>query len=265
MTTSPPSTPEVVWLGDPRSHDALVVGPKAAHLSRLAGSYPVPPGFCLTAEMYRHAGPDGRLTEDARAAVSQAYASLTERIGVAAPPVAVRSSAVDEDGPMASFAGQHETLLNIAGVEALIDAIQQSWASAQSEQVLAYRRQHGLSAVDIGLAVLVQVLVKSDASGVMFSANPVTGHRDEMVVTASWGLGESIVGGTVTPDMWVVQHNTLEVLEERCGDKRRMTIAVEGGTNDVDVPRFMRGQLSLSRTQVQEVALLGRQLEEENG
>jgi pyruvate,water dikinase len=255
----------IVWLGDDASHDPLSVGPKAAHLSWLASTYPVPPGFCLTADVYRQSRRSNQLSPQLRSAVSEAYGQLAERAGVAAPRVAVRSSAVDEDGPLASFAGQHETLLNIVGVEAVLAAIEQSWASARNEQALAYRRQHGLSTDDIGLAVLVQLLVMSDVSGVMFSANPVNGRRDEMVVSASWGLGESIVGGTVTPDAWTLRPGSLEMLNEQLADKGKMTIAVEGGTREVDVPRIMRQQPSLSIDQVKEVARLGQWLEQVKG
>ena len=254
-------TTGIVWLGDNASHDPRCVGPKAAHLSRLVGAYCVPAGFCLSADAYRRAGPLGCVTPELRRAVTEAYERLASLSGVAQPRVAVRSSAVDEDGPLASFAGQHETLLNVIGVDALLEAIEHSWASARNEQALAYRKQHGLSVDDIGLAVLVQLLIMSDVSGVMFSANPVSGRREELMVSASWGIGESIVGGTVTPDTWILQRDTLELLAERLGDKRRMTVAISDGTREVDVPRRMHHQPSLSISQVQEVARLGQRLE----
>jgi pyruvate,water dikinase len=242
-----------------------MVGPKAAHLSWLAAAYHVPPAFCLTAGAYRQAGAAGHLSPELRAGVADAYARLAQRSGVPDPRVAVRSSAVDEDGPLASFAGQHETLLNIVGIDALFEAIEHSWKSARSDQALSYRRRHGLSVEDIGLAVLVQVLVMSDVSGVAFSANPVNARRDEIVVSASWGLGESIVGGTVTPDSWIVRKDSFEIVDEQLGDKRVMTVAVDGGTREVDVPRFMRRQPSLTVSQVQEVARLGQRLEGTKG
>jgi pyruvate, water dikinase len=255
----------IIWLGDTLSHDPRLVGPKAAHLSWLTTSFRVPPGFCLTADIYRHAVTGGGMPATVRDAVTTAYRELAERAGVEEPRVAVRSSAIDEDGPLASFAGQHETLLNIVGAEAVIDAIEWSWESARTEQALSYRLQHGLSVDDIGLAVLVQLLVQSDVSGVLFSANPVSGSRDEIVVSASWGLGESIVGGTVTPDSWVVDKQSLSIIDERLGDKRRMTVSVQGGTREVDVPRFMWGQSSMSAARVREVAQLGLQLEAAKG
>ena len=256
---------DIVWLGEPGSHDAQRVGPKAAHLSTLTASCQIPPGFCISADTYRRAGKLGCLPSELRSEVSDAYAELAQHNATSDPSVAVRSSAVDEDGPLASFAGQHETLLNIRGTDALLEAIEETWESARSDTALAYRASHGLAVDDIGLAVLVQQLVASDVSGVMFSANPVNGRRNEMVISASWGLGESIVGGTVTPDNWIVEKTSLNLSEEIISDKRRMTVAVEGGTREVDVPRFLREQPSLSAEQIEEVARLGRRLEEVKG
>ena len=262
-SSAPAST--VIWLGEKSGADPLVVGPKAAHLSLLAGQFRVPPGFCLSADTYRRAGIPARVSPGLRNTITGAYSRLADICGVSAPRVAVRSSAVDEDGPLASFAGQHETLLNIVGVDALVDAIEHSWMSAHTEQALSYRSRHGLAIDGIGLAVLVQHLVVADVAGVMFSANPVNGRRNELVVSASWGLGESIVGGTVTPDSWIVSRQGLQILDEQIGDKRMMTVAVGGGTQEVEVPRVMRDRPSLSVAQIQEVALLGTRLEEVKG
>jgi pyruvate,water dikinase len=157
---------------------------------------------------------------------------------------AVRSSAVDEDGAAASFAGQHETYLNIVGADAIIQAVTRCWESARSERALEYRRQQGLSLEHPQIAVLVQQLVASDVSAVVFSANPITGNRNEVVINASWGLGESIVGGTVTPDMFVVRKSDVAVISRVLADKQHMTVSAPGGTREVDVPRFLRQQAS---------------------
>jgi rifampicin phosphotransferase len=109
--------------------------------------------------------------------------------------------------------------LNLVGIDAVLGAVARTWASARNERALAYRRQQGLKIEDVRLAVLVQQLVLADTSAVVFSANPVTGNREEIVVTASWGLGESVVSGTVTPDTWVVGKADLAVEEERIGAK----------------------------------------------
>jgi phosphoenolpyruvate synthase/pyruvate phosphate dikinase len=179
--------------------------------------------------------------------------------------VAVRSSAVDEDGDVASFAGQHETYLNIAGVDAIVAAVRRCWKSALTPRALAYRRERGLATDRVGLAVLIQQLVAADVAAVLFSANPLTGARDEIVINASWGLGESIVGGTVTPDTYVARKAGGALLSRTLAEKRRMTVAVRGGTREVDVPRLLQAQPTLSDAQVAELAALAGSLEQGMG
>jgi pyruvate,water dikinase len=180
---------------------------------------------------------------------------------VTTPAVAVRSSALDEDGLAASFAGQHETVLNVSGLSAVLAAIGRCWASFVSERALAYRRQHGLTALPGRLAVLVQELVPADVAAVLFSANPISRRRDEIVITASWGLGESIVGGSVTPDTYIVRKGCLSIVSRQLGQKSQMTVAVPGGTREVVVPRLLRGRLTLSDEQAVELARLALRLE----
>jgi len=263
-------TPFVLALGDPLAADARHVGPKAAHLAGLAASCPVPGGFCLTADAYRHAAATGGLTTsgglagEVGDAVRAAYAAL---VGDASPPppVAVRSSALDEDGPTASFAGQHETILDVVGIDAVLAAIERTWSSLHAPAALAYRRAHGLPLDGLALAVLVQRLVPADRSGVAFSVDPVSGRSDRIVVNASWGLGESMVNGTVTPDTWHLDKDTLAVVEERIASKERMTIAGGEGAREVAVPGFLRERPSLDAELRDEVAALARRLETEKG
>jgi pyruvate,water dikinase len=177
----------------------------------------------------------------------------------------VRSSALDEDGDLASFAGQHETELNLTGIDAVLGAVVRCWASGRNERALAYREQHGLTLEEARVAVLVQQLVLADVSAVVFSANPVTKNLDEVVVTSTWGLGESLVGGTATPDTWVVNKEELAVLKKQVGAKERMTVAVKGGTREVAVPRLLRERATLSEAQVVELARLAVGLEKRFG
>jgi len=247
----------LLWLGDPKSFDVALVGGKAANLSRLARLYHrVPDGFSLPVTVMDEAHPLD-LRNEITAAISDLMAchSLPDFIA------AVRSSAVDEDGATASFAGQHETYLNIVGADAIIQAVTRCWESARSERALEYRRQQGLSVERLQLAVLVQQLVASDVSAVVFSANPITGSRDEIMINASWGLGESIVGGTVTPDTFIVRKSDLSVTNRVIADKQHMTVSASGGTREVDVPRFLRAQASLTEEQVAEMAQLTLSLE----
>jgi pyruvate,water dikinase len=250
----------ITWLGERDCHDAQLSGGKAAALSRLAERNRVPPGFCITSCALSGVRPPMHIPERVREAVVDAYAALPGE----APAVAVRSSAVDEDGEATSFAGVHETYLNIRGSEALLTAVMRCLESFFGERAIAYRRERRMDAVPRA-AVLVQQLIASDVSIVAFSANPVTNRRDEVVVTASWGLGESLVGGTVTPDTWNVDHAGTRLREEHIGDKRRMTIATEHGCREVDVPRVLRTVPSLAWEQVSEVARLAARLERQTG
>ena len=265
MQTITSVRPAILRLGDPACGDSAQVGGKAAHLSRLAAEqHRVPAGFCLTAAAYRpDHPPEAPLPADLEAELAAAYEALSHSSGIPDVPVAVRSSALDEDGELASFAGQHETELNLVGIDAVLGAVARIWASARNERALAYRKQQGLEVGGVRLAVLVQQLVLADTSAVVFSANPITGNRDEVVVTASWGLGESLVSGTVTPDTWVVRKADLAVNEGRIGAKERMTVAAPGGTREVAVPRLLRERTSLSRAQVAELAELAVRLEVE--
>ena len=248
---------DILWLGDPRSFDVALVGGKAANLSRLARLYhSVPDGFCLPVTVMDRASP-----VDLRDEIERAISDLMACHGLAELTVAVRSSAVDEDSSGASFAGQHETYLNIVGADAIMQAVARCWASARSERALEYRRQQGLSVEHVHIAVLVQQLVASDVSAVVFTANPITRNRDEILINASWGLGESLVGGTVTPDTFVVRKSDLEVTSQKIADKGRMTVAVPGGTREVEVPRFLCGEACLSKVQLIEVAQLVLSLE----
>lgn len=252
----------ILWLDDPRCKAVAHVGAKTAHLSQLSARYDVPPGFCVTSADDDPTTDVGQLSPALRDAIGGAYTELAARCGASNPAVAVRSSAVDEDGSQTSFAGQHATFLNVAGIDAVIDAVERCWTSSSGEDVLVYRRQHGLSLDTIRPAVLIQQLVMADVSAIVFSVNPVTGQRAEIIVSASWGLGESLVGGTVTPDSWVIAKDTLEIIGQRIADKRRMTVAVDGGTQEVDTPRLLRGRPTMSTEQVRALAQLGIGLEE---
>ena len=284
--TAPESVREIVWLGEPTAEDRSLVGGKVAPLSRLAAQYRVPPGFCLTTQAYELArrsaesfaderdgrtGPD--LPDALRQQIVAAYQRLGALTGLDEPSVAVRSSAVDEDGADTSFAGQHDTYLNVVGVDAVCEAIVRCWASARAPRVLEYRRQHGLPTDGARIAVLIQQLVVADVSGVVFSANPLTGTLGEVVINVSWGLGESVVGGSVTPDTYVVgagngaaeMDSAWTVLQRGLAEKRRMTVAVVGGTREVDVPRLLWSRPTLQDQQIVEMARLAHNLERAMG
>ncbi len=155
-------------------------------------------------------------------AVADAHARLEARTGRgAALRVAVRSSAVGEDGHAASFAGQYETYLGVSGADEVLRHIAKCWASGYSAHALDYRRRFGgsspLRAHDLAVGVLE--LVDARSAGVAFTLNPVTGDRGRLVVEANWGLGESVVSGQVTPDYWTVERDSGRILERRVGGK----------------------------------------------
>ncbi len=255
--------PVIVWLGEHGKDACPLLGGKACSLSRLASEYRVPPGFCVTAAAWDAFGEE-REAAALSSIVADAYARLARIAGTAMPRVAVRSSALDEDGAAASFAGQHETYLNVIGVEAVVRAVMACWESAGSDRAAAYRKQRGLVARQ-PVAVLVQLMVPADVSAVLFSANPVSGARDEVVINASWGLGESIVGGTVTPDTYTVAKDSRRIVAKRIAEKRRMTVASEEGTAEVDVPRFLRSTPVLTDGTAAEMAALALSLERRMG
>ena len=143
-------------------------------------------------------------------------------------PVAVRSSATAEDLASASFAGQQETYLNVRGAEALDAAVVDCWSSLWTARAMAYRNREGIAPGDVRLAVVVQRMVEAEAAGVMFTANPANGRRDQIAISAAWGLGESVVSGTVTTDDLVVEAGTGRVLSRRTADKEVMTVYAEG-------------------------------------
>ena len=254
---------DILWLGEETCHDVALTGGKAASLSFLSSRYRVPPGFCVTTTAYGKWGGTGKAAscpEDLGKLLETAWARL-ESDGEGPCRVAVRSSAVDEDGQQASFAGQYETFLNVEGVVALSDAIVRCWASAETERAIHYRETRAERTGNAGLAVLVQRLVPEDVSAIAFSANPVTGNRDGIVVNAAWGLGESVVGGMVTPDTFVVRKKDLTLLKQEVAEKDCMTVSIQGGTEEVRVPGFMRKAASLEPDQVTEIAQLARDLE----
>lgn len=216
----------VAPLGSFRASDVPAAGGKGANLGELARlGLPVPAGFIVTTDAYAAvlelgqggvpaavlASNEGGLGEQAREAVRALPlpAELREQIVSAyrqlgAGPAAVRSSATAEDLPGAAFAGQQDTFLNVSGEDAVVEAVRNCWASLFTDRAIDYRRRQGLDPSEVRIAVVVQSLVSADVAGVLFTANPVTGVRDEVVVEAGAGLGEAVVSGRVTPEHYEV-------------------------------------------------------------
>ena len=180
-------------------------------------------------------------------------------------PVAVRSSATAEDLPGMSFAGQQETYLNVRGAEALLDGVKNCWASLWTARAMAYRARQGVDPATVSLAVVVQRMVESEAAGVMFTANPSNGRRDQATISAAWGLGESVVSGSVTPDSIVVEKESGRVLSRETSDKEVMTVYSESGTEERPVPEARRRQPVLDDGAAAELARYGKRIEDHYG
>ena len=179
--------------------------------------------------------------------------------------VAVRSSATAEDLPEAAFAGQQETFLNVIGEQALLEAVRSCWASLWSERAILYRARQNVDQVSVKLAVVVQKMVPADVAGVMFTVNPVSGDKGELVIDASPGLGEAVVSGLVTPDHIVVNKSRLRIKELQFG-RREVVIRskAEGGTEQV-TPTDKNIGAALSPSAVRNLARLGKRIEQHFG
>jgi pyruvate,water dikinase len=200
---------------------ASVAGSKLARLAVLSGmGVPVPRYFAITADAFRArdeaAGP-------IRVAIEAAYEVLAERCGVAGVRTAVRSSAIGEDSAAASFAGIFDSYLGMSGAHEVVDAVHACWDSLASDRAAAYRDEHGIRLDDMPMAVGVCELIPARSAGVAFSAHPVTGKRDRVVIEANWGWGESIVQGAVDPDRIEIDKDDHRILRYEVGAKQAMS------------------------------------------
>jgi pyruvate,water dikinase len=207
---------KIVWFSEEAS--PAEIGGKSFRLSRLIqAGFPVPPGFCVTV-----AGMDSISAED----IEDALARLGPK------PVAVRSSAVEEDTPTASFAGIYLSRLNVGTAADVVKALLEIRESAASPAALAYRKRHRLSGPP-RMAAIVQELLVPEASGVLFMKDPLDGSN-RIVIEASWGLGEAVVAGRVTPDRWVLSSKG-EVISSHISDKDVAVMPSASGTTEVEV------------------------------
>jgi rifampicin phosphotransferase len=277
-----------------------VAGGKGANLAELArADLPVPPGFVITTHAYeafvafnqlqarivdlamqiemenpaalelasqeiRELFRQGVLPDGLAAEIAHTYEQFRQAHGEA---VAVRSSATAEDLPTASFAGQQETFLNVRGAEDLLEAVKECWASLWTARAISYRRRQRIEPDAVTIAVVVQAMAPASVSGILFTANPTTGARDELLVEASFGLGEAIVSGAVTPDSYVLDRENLSLKETRLGTKEVMIVANGQGpdghpTTTQAVPAARRGEAALSPPMLRQLASLGVQVEE---
>ena len=283
--------PLVMALDDPGAAPG-VVGGKGASLARLArAGFCVPPGFHVTTSAYLDFIGRGGLREPVLAAISAVDVSDAATFDAAAArigdlfagqpvpaataaaiagayacfgndvPVAVRSSATVEDLPGMSAAGQHDTYLNVRGEAAVLDAVKRCWVSLWSARAIGYRARRGVEPGEVSIAVVVQQLVLADAAGVMFTVDPLDGAHDKVVISANWGLGESVVAGDVTPDVAVVDPASGTLVSYRVGSKEMMTVADGAATRATGTPSGLRSAAVLSPGQAGELARVGLAIE----
>lgn len=286
---------EVVPLETLRRDTVERGGGKGANLGELiTAGLDVPPGFCVTTAAYRRAVVEAGLvgaidealrdvrTDDpasaeiASARITALFEGLTLPDDLAgailaayralgAPPVAVRSSATAEDLPGASFAGQQATSLNVRDPDALLGAVRRCWASLWSARAIAYRQRQGFHHDRVAVAVVVQQLVPAEVAGVLFTANPVTGARDEMVVNAALGLGEAVVGGLITPDSFALDRETLTVRERQTGRQEVETVLAERGTTERPLDPDQAARPTLNDAQLARLGEVGLAIERHFG
>jgi pyruvate,water dikinase len=293
----------IIWFEDLRKDDIPIVGGKNANLGEMiSAGIPVPPGFAITAQAYRKfiqetgiadkiykilAGIDPKdpkqlqqasdevrkliesvpIPADLERSIFQAYEELSKRVGAVEVSVAVRSSATAEDLPDASFAGQQETYLNVRGVEELLGKVRKCWSSLFTPRAIFYRVEKGFEHEKVLISVAVQKMVNAKAAGVLFTLHPTTGETDKVVIEANWGLGESVVSGAVTPDRYIVDKNTLEIIERQIATKKVEYVRdpKTGKTVHAEVPPERRDIPCLSDDEIKKLAELGKLIERHYG
>lgn len=261
----------IKWFHEINKSDIPLVGGKGANLGELTqNGVNVPPGFFVTSSAYKKfisiSNLDEKIKEiinsldvedsaqlqlkskevrdliisckvpeEIRKNIEESYIKFGETIGIKDPSVAIRSSATAEDLPEASFAGQQDTYLEIKGIDEVVSHVKKCWASLWTARAIYYREKQGFNHFEVSLSVVVQKMVNSEKSGVMFTANPVNNNTNEIMINASWGLGEAIVSGAVTPDEYIVEKDSLSIVEKHIADKKVMIIKKDSGVGTVEV------------------------------
>ncbi|MBY8990059.1 MAG: hypothetical protein KGD58_04820 [Candidatus Lokiarchaeota archaeon] len=285
----------LIKLGEDDSTDITAVGGKGASLGKLVkAGFPVPSGFVVTTHAYMeflHANNLKEIIEKILSGLDygnldeleKKTAKIRDLISTSILPdgltqeiiqtykelggnkvyVAVRSSATAEDLEGSSFAGQYDTYLDVKGENALLEAVQRCWASMWTARVAAYRHNKSFDHNAIGIAVVVQDMIEPNVAGVMFVGNPINAGADEIVINASWGLGEAVVAGIITPDEFIVARDSLKI--KRCNMGSRKLRVVRNqlagiGTIEEPVPNDLQNSYTLSDDQIKELSELGRKV-----
>jgi pyruvate, water dikinase len=290
------SSKAIVWFNEVGKNDVASVGGKGANLGELTNAQiPVPPGFIVTADAYYGFLAKTQIMDQIRlklktldphdSAKLQTVAEEIQQIilnSVVPPelareiensyrkmgkgPVAVRSSATAEDLPDASFAGQQSTFLNVEGADKVVDAVKGCWASLFNARAIFYRAEQNYDHFKVGIAVPVQRMVQSQASGVMFTLEPVSSDQDKITIEAVYGLGEAIVSGEVTPDLFIIDKKSLNIISKKINRQEWQLIknpaAQDGQLNiKVPIPTDLQSAPKITEEEVLRLATIGKNIE----
>jgi pyruvate,water dikinase len=289
----------IVWFTEVTKSDIPLVGGKGANLGEMVhAQIPVPPGFIVTADAYFKFLHGARLTDEIKndlenlnvndsKKLQEVAEIIKQKISVATIPsdmvkeikeayrklgqglVAVRSSATAEDLPEASFAGQQRTFLNVQGEDQVVSAIQGCWGSLFEPRAIFYRQEHGFDHFKVGIAVPVQKMIQSEASGVMFTVEPLSNDTSKILIEAIFGLGESIVSGDVTPDQYLLNKTDLNIIDKKVHKQEFQLVknpkAAAGGLESnirEPVPEAKGSKQKLADKDILALARLGRVIED---
>ncbi|MCC7553072.1 MAG: phosphoenolpyruvate synthase [Methanobacteriaceae archaeon] len=287
----------VVKFEDLSKDDIGIAGGKGANLGELTqAGIPVPPGFVVTAETYmkfmdssgindevmnilnkldindtkalQNASEtikkmiiNSPIPDDMNTLIIEAYNQLGQKVNENNVDVAIRSSATAEDLPEASFAGQQDTFLHVSGSKKVMEYVRKCWASLFEARAIFYREENNFDHSKVYIAVVVQQMVNSDKAGVMFTVNPSTGENIALI-EGSWGLGEAVVSGDVTPDNYAVDKNNNEIINVKISNKKVMYAEDESGTSiRIDVPENLQNERVLSDSELIELTEIGKKIQ----
>ena len=294
----------LLWFEQLERKDVDIVGGKSSSLGEMTAKtdVPVPYGFATTAYAYRYFIKESGLEEKMRSILSEltdvensallrdvsarprdaimaekmpqdlqdaigaAYVELGKRVGEENPYVAVRSSATAEDLPDASFAGQQDTYLNVQGAETIIAKVKECYASCFTDRAVYYREKQGFDHIEVALSAVVQMMVFSKTSGVMFTVNVATGDDNNILIEAAFGLGEYVVQGTVTPDNYTISKHDHKIIDRCVNEQDIMLVRKKGGDcEEVQVPEEQRKVQTLTDEQILELADYAKKIEKHYG
>lgn len=294
----------LLWFEQLERKDVDIVGGKSSSLGEMTAKtdVPIPYGFATTAYAYRYFIKESGLEEKMRAILSEltdvensallrsvssrlrdaimaekmpqdlqdaigaAYVELGKRVGEENPYVAVRSSATAEDLPDASFAGQQDTYLNVQGAETIIAKVKECYASCFTDRAVYYREKQGFDHIEVALSAVVQMMVFSKTSGVMFTVNVATGDDNNILIEAAFGLGEYVVQGTVTPDNYTISKHDHKIIDRCVNEQDIMLVRKKGGDcEEVQVPEELRKVQTLTDEQILELADYAKKIEQHYG